>query len=224
MRKEFGLAGKRCLRFGDEEAGVHLIQPVDSHDWELLDRERESLSGLAPQQHFSLTALLVEDWNRELSPWEAPPVFGTHGFGAGAGETLAWIEEALLPSCGNGPVFLGGYSLAGLFALWSAYQTERFAGIAAVSPSVWFPGWEKYAQERRCLSPRVYLSLGDREERTRNALMATVGERIRAEYARLSQTTDCALEWNQDNHFRDPELRMARGFAWLLAESSGGKL
>ena len=217
MRKEYGIAGKRCVRYGDEEAGVHLIQPADSHEWELLDREWENLRRLAPREAFSLTAFLVEDWNRELSPWEAPPVFGSQGFGSGAAETLAWIEEALLPACGNGSAFLGGYSLAGLFALWSACQTERFAGVAAVSPSVWFPGWAEYAGERRCLSPRVYLSLGDREERTRNARMASVGERIRAEYVRLARTCDCTLERNPGNHFREPELRTARGFAWLLA-------
>lgn len=26
----------------------------------------------------------------------------------------------------------------------------------------------------------------------------------------------CTLEWNEGNHFRDSDMRMARGFAWLL--------
>lgn len=42
--------------------------------------------------------------------------------------------------------YLGGYSLAGLFSLWAAYQTNLFAGIAAASPSVWFPGFLDYAK------------------------------------------------------------------------------
>ena len=54
--------------------------------------------------------------------------------------------------------FLCGYSLAGLFALWAVYQTDFFAGTAAVSPSVWYPGWLGYAEEHRALTPAVYLS------------------------------------------------------------------
>ena len=67
---------------------------------------------------------------------------------------------------------------------------------------------------------RVYLSLGDREEKTRNPVMATVGDRIRALAALLSaRGVDCALEWNPGNHFRDADLRTARAFAWVLNSS-----
>jgi predicted alpha/beta superfamily hydrolase len=157
----------------------------------------------------------IADWNRELSPWEAPPVFGKEGFGGGAEETLAEI----LPLCGEEGkrCFLGGYSLAGLFALWAVCRTERFEGAAAASPSVWFPGFTDYVKAHGIRCSRVYLSLGDREEKTRNPVMAAVGERIRELYAWLAAYgTDCVLEWNPGNHFREPELRTARAFAWLL--------
>ena len=72
-------------------------------------------------------------------------------------------------------------------------------------------------KERSVQCGRVYLSLGDREERTRNPIMAAVGDRIRELHAFLSaRGTDCVLEWNQGNHFRDADLRTARAFAWLL--------
>ncbi len=67
---------------------------------------------------------------------------------------------------------LGGYSLAGFFALWSSYQTELFDGIAAVSPSVWYPQWMEYAKDNKPLATSVYLSLGDKEEKTKNPTMA----------------------------------------------------
>ena len=61
--------------------------------------------------------------------------------------------------------------------------------------------------------------LGDREEKTRNPVMAAVGDRIRELHALLAaRGTDCVLEWNPGNHFREPELRTARAFAWLLRE------
>jgi hypothetical protein len=69
------------------------------------------------------------------------------------------------------------------------------------------------------LTDRVYLSLGDREEKTRNPAMAAVGNRIRELYAQLcSQGISCCLEWNKGNHFTDPDRRTARGFAWILKE------
>jgi hypothetical protein len=49
--------------------------------------------------------------------------------------------------------------------------------------------------------------------------MAAVGDRIRELHALLAaRGTDCILEWNPGNHFREPELRTARAFAWLLRE------
>ena len=116
-------------------------------------------------------------------------------------------------------IYLGGYSLAGFFSLWAAYQTDRFAGVAAVSPSVWFPGWMDFAREHSIRAQRVYLSLGDKEERTRNPVMRTVGDNIRSQLELLESDagcTACTLEMNQGNHFREPDLRTAKGFAWLL--------
>ena len=107
--------------------------------------------------------------------------------------------------------------MGGLFALWACCQTDRFLGAAAVSPSVWFPGFTEYTASRRMLTDRVYLSLGDREEKTRNPAMATVGNRIRELYAQLcSQGISCCLEWNKGNHFMDLEERMAKAFAWAM--------
>lgn len=115
-------------------------------------------------------------------------------------------------------IFLGGYSLAGLFALWAGYQTDLFDGIAAVSPSIWFPGFTDYMQKNAMGAGAVYLSLGDREERTRHPLMSQVGKAIREGHAVLQAAgIPCTLEWNKGNHFKNPDLRTAKGFAWLLA-------
>ena len=65
--------------------------------------------------------------------------------------------------------------------------------------------------------PRAYLSLGDKESRTRNQVMAKVGDNIQAQYELLkSSGVDCVLEWNPGNHFRDADIRTARGMAWML--------
>ena len=46
----------------------------------------------------------------------------------------------------------------------------------------------EFEQRHPIQAQRVYLSLGDREERTRNAVMAVVGDNIRTLH---SQLTEC---------------------------------
>ena len=114
-------------------------------------------------------------------------------------------------------VIFGGYSLAGLFALWAATQTSALYGVAAASPSVWFPGWPAYKAAHPIQTQHVYLSLGDREEHSKNQTMAAVGDNIRALHTALAQCgKDCALEWNAGGHFKDAGLRTARAFAWVM--------
>ncbi len=202
------------LEYGSKDARIVLLQPVDAHDPELIGQETAWIRKRAAEA-FRLVAFRVDDWDHDLSPWQAPAVFGKQDFGDGAAETL----RGILGYCGDRTktYYIGGYSLAGLFALWAAYQTDRFRGAAAASPSVWFPGFTDYMKERRIGCGHVYLSLGDREEKARNPLMAAVGDRIRTAEALLrEQGTDCILEWNEGNHFRDAALRTAKAFLWTM--------
>ena len=201
--------------FGNPEASVVLIQMVDDHDLAVIESDVAAIRELA-RQDFLLIALKVNDWNHDLSPWKAPAVFGNEDFGDGAAETLAEVLEFTCDK--EKTYFIGGYSLAGIFALWASYQTNVFRGVAAASPSVWFPGFLDLMKEGECRSRHVYLSLGNKEEKTRNPVMATVGDRIREAFDLLNQRgTDCILEWNPGNHFRDPDLRTAKAFAWVMS-------
>lgn len=151
------------------------------------------------------------------------PYGGKQGFGGRAGDTLAWLAQAV-PSIRRQysikedcKVVLGGYSLAGLFALWAATQNDALYGVAAASPSVWFPGWPEYEAAHPIQAQRVYLSLGDREEHTKNQPMAAVGDNIRALHNALTRrSADNALEWNAGGHFKDADLRTARAFVWIM--------
>ena len=207
--------------YGDPAADILLVQMVDDHDLAVIESEVSFIKELSGGQSFCLKAVKVDNWNKDLSPWSAPAVFGREDFGAGAEETLAYLLTEVVPHKINSPkkVYIGGYSLAGLFALWAGYQTDVFSGIAAASPSIWFPGFTEYMKENELHAHAVYLSLGDREERTRNPVMARVGDAIREAYAHLQETgVDCVLEWNKGNHFKEPDLRTARAFAWVMKE------
>lgn len=214
MIRETQVGEKTCFLAGREDSENLLIQIVGEREKAELERQLSFMDELAPGREYALAAVCIDNWNRELAPWPADPVFGAEGFGNGAPETLSFILEHLVTP--GRKCCLGGYSLGGLFALWACCQTDRLAGAAAVSPSVWYPGWMAFAKTHACRCPAVYLSLGDREERSRNPLLQTVGSCILQQERVLEGQTDCVLEWNPGNHFREPELRMAKGFAWLL--------
>ena len=147
-------------------------------------------------------------------------MFGKVPFGDGAAETLSFITEQLIPGIDTSHCLLGGYSLAGLFSLWASYQSDIFEGIAAASPSVWFPNWIDFAAERQPFAKAIYLSLGDKEEKAKNPIMAQVGNAIRKQHELLqSHSLPSILEWNPGNHFADSEKRTAKGFAWLLGNT-----
>ena len=205
------------FEFGNKNAPIVLLQAVDDHDLACMENEAAYIKEFSGRDFF-LAAFKVDDWFSDLSPWKAPAVFGNDDFGDGAPRTLS----AILKECEDPgrTYYIGGYSLAGLFALWAAYQTDIFAGISAASPSMWFKDFDVYMKDNKIKTDRVYLSLGDREERTANAVMRTVGDRIRAAHDLLvSSGIECTLEWNKGNHFKEPDLRTAKAFAWVMGDN-----
>ena len=213
-------AADRIAEYGKADAPTVLIQPVGEHEAAGMEDELNAIRTLAGED-FRLLAVKVERWNRDLSPWNAPAVFRGEAFGSGAAATLERI--AVLCRDRRLTYYIGGYSLAGLFALWAACRTDVFSGVAAASPSMWFPGFSDFLKEHPIRAGKVYLSLGEKEEKVRNPVLRTVGDRVREGYELLrAQGVECKLEWNAGNHFREPELRTARAFAWLMNTQRSG--
>ena len=207
--------------YGNPEADTVLIQLTGEHELASLENEVREIEKRTSKE-FRFIATKVENWNDDLSPWKAPAVFKTEDFCGGASKTL----ENIIALCAdkNRKYYIGGYSLAGLFALWAACQTDIFSGVAAASPSVWFPGFIDYMKTYNMKSQNVYLSLGDREEKTRNPVMAQIGNCIKEEYRCLLENgINCILEWNKGNHFKEADIRTAKAFAWILNNDSSGE-
>ena len=170
---------------------------------------------------YSLLAINVSDWNSALSA-----VFKGEGdFGCGADEYVSELVNEIVPAAcaeyGLKPraIYIAGYSMAGLFALYSLYKTDFFAGCASCSGSLWFPGFSEYVCEHEFASApsKIYLSLGDREAKTKNPVMATVEDKTRGIAERyIAKGYDVRFEMNQGGHFNDPELRTAKGIAWVI--------
>ena len=221
------IANRKCHIYEGEKAEFLLVQPIDEHDLEVLDKEVESIASLT-RKAFTLVAFEVKNWQEDLTPWSAPAVFGKSPFGDGAAQTLGFITTELISSLKEMSLFdensmkclLGGYSLAGLFSLWAGYNTAMFYGIAAASPSVWYQGWIDYASANQPQALSFYLSLGDKEEKTKNAVMSQVGNCIRTQHDMFEkQGIRTILEWNNGNHFQDSHGRTAKAFAWLMTNN-----
>ena len=218
------IGNKSCRIYGEAHAEYLLLQMTGEHELQSMAHEVEVIA--QSDRNFLFAAIPVERWNDALSPWDAPAVWGKQGFGGNAEDTLRFLTEQVISTLKQQfhlpekvKIILGGYSLAGLFALWASTQTDLFYGVAAASPSVWFPGWMEFEQQHSIQAQRVYLSLGDKEECTKNTVMAVVGDNIRTLHSRLIERgADCTLEWNSGGHFKDADLRTAKAFRWMMEE------
>jgi len=165
-------------------------------------------------------------WEDDLTPWPNPPIF--RGSEPCAGRADAYLEQLtgrILPAIRArlqgepAVVILAGYSLAGLFALYAPYRTDVFQRIVCASGSLWYPGFADYAVARDFVRhpDRLYLSLGDREHRTKNPVMRGIEDQTRrlADHYRAQGLTSI-LEMNPGGHFDDPGRRLAKGIAWAL--------
>ena len=77
--------------YGDKDTSIVLLQMVDDHDLEGLDTEIEEIKRSIGKE-FCLATIKVRDWNKDLSPWNAPAVFGKEDIGDGAKDTLKEVS------------------------------------------------------------------------------------------------------------------------------------
>ncbi len=219
--KTIEIENRTCYIQGNPGAVRLVIQMTGDHELQ----ELPDIASLITQKENCLFAAIpVRNWNDELSPWQAPPVWGEEGFGGKGEETLDFLLQQVIPKLKRDyavpddvKLILGGYSLAGLFALWASTKTDMFTAIAAASPSVWFPHWMEWEEAHPIQAEQVYLSLGNREEHTKNQIMKTVGDHIRLLHERWNQRhISHVLEWNPGGHFKDTDRRTARAFLWTL--------
>ena len=179
---------------------------------------------------YSMLAVTCSEWNKDLSPWDADAVFkGEPDFKGGADDYLKRLTEEIIPEAMNehslkpSCAYIAGYSMAGLFALYSLYKTDVFNGAASCSGSLWFPGFRDYVFNNDLIaSPsKIYMSLGDRESKTKNRVMAAVEDNTKAIVERYrSLGINVFFEMNQGGHFTDPALRTAKGIAYLIGDQN----
>ena len=175
---------------------------------------------------FNLLSVGNLEWNDEMTPWYCPPIqAGDEPCTGGADAYLDLLLGRIIPktiSYINGiPSHMGiaGYSLAGLFSLYAAYNCSVFDCFASMSGSLWFPDFKEYVFSHDFFEkPRViYISLGDDEANTENKYLSTVRsntESIVSHYRKLG--INVVYEINPGNHVSNVAVRSAKGIKALL--------
>lgn len=171
-------------------------------------------------------------WNDCCTPWPAPGLRRKDPpFGGGAGETLSFLTERLLPWArtvrplpqSGQQMMLAGYSLAGLTSLYGLYHGLPFGRYASLSGSLWYPGWTEYAQNGTAApGAQVYLSLGRNEPNSRHPLLRTVGEATETMAGiagRQLGSRHVCFQWNEGGHFSDYAARYERALHWAWGDS-----
>lgn len=214
---------------------VNIFKGVNSHSpvvyLNTFDGQGEMLFNYAKENlypDFSLVSIEGLDWNSDLSPWEAESVFnGEEPFRGNADSFIGLLEDEIAPKAerdsGISPKYrcISGYSLAGLFAVYTMYKTALFSHIESSSGSLWFPSFIEYAlsHDMKRVPERVYLSLGDKEKCTSNKALRSVEEDTNRLYMHLKKLSiKSTFVLNRGNHFQDPLERTAWGIKWLLEE------
>ncbi|MDQ7096700.1 alpha/beta hydrolase-fold protein [Desulfosporosinus sp. PR] len=167
---------------------------------------------------FLITGFGPIEWNRDFSPWYLEDT-GGRIFAGKADETLGFLENTLLPALRslfslNGEVYPVGYSLGGLAALYG-HCLLGFRGCGSCSGSLWFPGWLEFLQKHPPAG-KVYLSLGGKEEKTKDPLMCEVGIATQRSKELIAKSAKVTYVKEPGGHFREIPQRIGRAILWLL--------
>lgn len=220
---DFEAAGKKLTLYLSDKAGSPLIIFNNySDDGGCVVKAMKEISCA----DCSLLSIGNLDWNHDMTPWYAESFIpGERSYTGGADEYLNVLLNEIIPKTeeklSGKPEFTGlaGYSLAGLFSIYSMYKSERFERVASMSGSLWFPEFTEYVLGHRpvCEPSKIYLSLGNKEAKTRNPVLKPVQEnteKIFEYYQKLG--LNISYEVNEGNHFKDAAMRTAKGIAAIL--------
>ena len=190
----------------------------------------EKIFNLTHNKEYILVTISNINWNSEMTPWKEKSVFkGEKDYEGKADRYILELEENIIPKIKDIiinelkieiiSITLAGYSLAGLFSIYSIYKTNIFDNIISCSGSLWYPKFINYINSNSISrKPNIiYLSLGNKERNTKNIIMSKVEDNttLIKEYFK-SLGINVIYEINDGNHFQDVEKRISKAIDKVL--------
>lgn len=183
---------------------------------------------------FILLSIKPKNWNDDFTPWAALAFRTGEDAPQGRADAyLACLTKEIKPYMDTHyrtkpepqHTALFGYSLGGLTAVYALYKTDVFGAAASLSGSLWYDGFCEWMEGEKLLRTDlwVYLSLGKKEERSKNPRMAKVAECTQQakEILAAQLKNQVHFEWNEGGHFHDIEGRFAKAILWWTEGFSG---
>lgn len=192
------------------------------------DEDGEKLWNLSNEYNcdeYILVTISNINWNKDMSPWYMKKLYKNDDDYAGEADRYleqleTWIVPEIKNIVGDKEIILAGYSLAGLFAIYSLYKTKIFNKIISCSGSLWYPDLIKYVKENQIINKpeKIYFSLGNKESKTKNEVLSEVEDNTKflVEHYK-NQGIKTIYEENEGNHFQDVYLRLVKAIKWILA-------
>lgn len=186
----------------------------------------DGLKGLSEKHGISIVLIEDVNWNDDLTPWPAVGVFKkAKPFGGKAAAFLNKLTNEIIPEAErdlgieDAERTLLGVSLSGLFAVWSAFNTDVFTNIISISGSLWYDGFVEWMKEQTP-SPqlkKICMLLGEKEKNAKEKRMATVEERTLAASDILKEKSQATVtcELVEGTHFSPILPRMERAMMTL---------
>ncbi len=217
------IADKEIYIYGEQQKSVPLVI-VNTFDGDGSDIYAAIKT--MTDKNFCMAVISNINWDDEMSPWESPALSkNDNPCTGGADKYLELLTQTILPNIiatlGNTPknIIIAGYSLGGLFAIYSLYKTDIFSAAVSASGSLWFPNFVEYINTHKYHDTlkKVYFSLGDKESRTGHPILSTVEINTKGIFESFKNNgIDTIFELNPGNHFKDADIRLAKGITWIL--------
>jgi len=186
----------------------------------------DGLKGLSEKHGISIVVIEDVNWNDDLPPWPAVGVFKkAKPFGGKAAAFLNKLTHEIIPEAErdlgieDAERTLLGVSLSGLFAVWSAFNTDAFSNIISLSGSLWYDGFIEWMKEQTP-SPqlkKICMLLGEKEKNAKEKRMSTVEERtlVAADILKEKSQATIVFELVEGTHFSPILPRMERAMMTL---------
>lgn len=194
----------------------------------LYESNQDSLFKLYPTQQANFNLLTIHNlnWYQDLVPWDSESIFkGDEPFVGQADLYLKLLTDTIIPKViaqhKLEPQYLalGGYSLAGLFAVYANFKCDLFTKIASMSGSLWYPKFIDFIKEHT-LSPTLkeaFFSIGN-ENVKRNRYLCNIKENTK-EIAELFKARGIKTSFiqNEGGHQHQVPLRVKQGLDFLVS-------
>lgn len=228
MKKELKLYNKNITIYYSntiKKAPVIILNSYDENTLEIFNKVKE-----LTDKEFIFISISNINWNSEMSPWYMDKLYKNEdNYSGNADEYLNILAKNIIPEIEEfikkelkiniSYYAIAGYSLAGLFAIYSLYKTDMFKRVICCSGSLWYPNFINFIKEHELVSnpDKIYFSLGNKESNTKNEMLATVEDNTKLIVNYFSDKgIETIYEVNEGNHFQNVSLRIVKAIVWIL--------